>query len=136
VQEIGALKALRHPKTQASKNQTKKIKTIKVSRAVPDGQPRAPVPTWIELRNFPYQTEPLATGVASGREKRGEGVFMLERERVERARARELLRKTNSAKNRDRFPQALKRRSVGAADGTSEEFKESSLRHPQFDLSR
>jgi hypothetical protein len=34
VQEIAVLKALRHPKTQAPKNQTKKIKTIEVRAGI------------------------------------------------------------------------------------------------------
>jgi hypothetical protein len=50
---------------------------------------------------------------------------MLERKQWSGARTGELLRKTN--RTRAEFSQALKRRSVGTADGASEEDTENSL---------
>jgi hypothetical protein len=54
VQEIAALKALRYPKTQAIKNQTKKTKTIKVRAGLCPADSRGRLsPHGFELRSFP-----------------------------------------------------------------------------------
>src|SRR5580692_1223950 len=62
--------------------------------------------------DFSQQTAPLATCVASGREK-GEGVLMLERKRWSGARGGKLLRKTN--RKRAGLPPSPKRRSSAVA---------------------